>query len=414
MGGVESSACGSCDCDVSATAPAAWEPTSSLRPLPEAPIGKDPMRILDEKFERAELLEGKKNAARAKALLQEVLRGYGNLLGWEHLKTGRVHFSLGSVAYDSKEYGTAKSRYEQALLIGRSMANSDGDDEALGLVANSLNNLGMTNHRLGDLLEARRCYEEAAEVKRDTLGERHSEVANVYNNLAAVACEEGNFGEARELYTRDLDIMISTLGGPTHEDIAPCFSNLGNVAFQRRDFAEAKALYWRALDIQRRAYGNDHLAVARTYINLALVVEEQCEWRVANEFYSQALQIQVVHLGRKHPEVARSTADVALMEARIAAASGNLCGAKKLYRRALELYDELPGSNESRVLDAEEELEDVLLRMYRPDQRKYGRSRRTRNRITSDRSNGSTTASLSGSIHGSMWSESDIDIASLP
>ena len=89
------------------------------------------MRILDEKFERAELLEGKKNAARAKALLQEVLRGYGNLLGWEHLKTGRVHFSLGSVAYDSKEYGTAKSRYEKALLIGRSMANSDGDDEAL-------------------------------------------------------------------------------------------------------------------------------------------------------------------------------------------------------------------------------------------------------------------------------------------
>ena len=78
------------------------------------------------------------------------------------------------------------------------------------------------------------------------------------------------------------------------------------------------------------------------------------------------------------------------------------------------MYDELPGSNESRVLDAEEELEDVLLRMYRPDQRKYGRSRRTRNRITSDRSNGSTTASLSGSIHGSMWSESDIDIASLP
>ena len=97
----------------------------------------------------------------------------------------------------------------------------------------------------------------------------------MYNNLAAVACEEENFGEARELYTRDLDIMISTLGGPTHEDIAPCFSNLGNVAFQRRDFAEAKALYWRALDIQRRAYGNDHLAVARTYINLALVVEEQ-------------------------------------------------------------------------------------------------------------------------------------------
>ena len=116
----------------------------------------------------------------------------------------------------------------------------------------------------------------------------------------------------------------------------------------------------------------------------------------------------------RHWMTARSTADVALMEARIAAASGNLCGAKKLYRRALELYDELPGSNESRVLDAEEELEDVLLRMYRPDQRKYGRSRRTRNRITSDRSNGSTTASLSGSIHGSMWSESDIDIASLP
>ena len=63
----------------------------------------------------------------------------------------------------------------------------------------------------------------------------------MYRNL-------GDFQQAKDNYTRALDIYVNQLG-PEHADVATSYNNLGIVCRNLGDFQQAKDNYARALDI---------------------------------------------------------------------------------------------------------------------------------------------------------------------
>jgi tetratricopeptide (TPR) repeat protein len=79
----------------------------------------------------------------------------------------------------------------------------------------SLNNLGALLRAMGDLEGARAYYEQALDIRRAVLGERHPDTANSLNNLAMLCFDEGKHHEAAALMRQALAIREEVLG-PQH------------------------------------------------------------------------------------------------------------------------------------------------------------------------------------------------------
>ncbi len=79
-------------------------------------------------------------------------------------------------------------------------------------LAADLNNLGLVLQVLGNLQEARKCYERAIKIDEKVFGPDHPLVAKDLNNLGSVLQDLGDLQEARKCYERALKIFRAKLG----------------------------------------------------------------------------------------------------------------------------------------------------------------------------------------------------------
>ncbi|MCJ7444804.1 MAG: tetratricopeptide repeat protein [Methanotrichaceae archaeon] len=89
--------------------------------------------------------------------------------------------NLGSVLQALGDLQEAKKCYERALKIDENVYGPDNPE-----VATDVNNLGLVLRDLGDLQEAKKCYERAFEIFRTKLGENHDKTRKVKSNLESL------------------------------------------------------------------------------------------------------------------------------------------------------------------------------------------------------------------------------------
>lgn len=151
--------------------------------------------------------------------------------------------------------------------------------------------------------QAREMFESNVELMEQAYGKRSQEAASSINNLGAVLHDMGELEEARKLYQRALKIGEETLGSE-HPNVAIRLNNLGAVLHDMGELEEARENYQRALKINKEALGPEHPNVAAGLNNLGSVLRDMGELDEARKNFQRALEIGEAASGQNHPNVA--------------------------------------------------------------------------------------------------------------
>lgn len=148
----------------------------------------------------------------------------------------------------------------------------------------TLSDLGYAHTVLGNLEEARVCFERSLELS-SSLGDPAGEAAAL-NNIGAICERQGWYEEAQIYYERSLAIR-QVLG--VREDIADTLNNIAGVLYWQERYDEALNNFQRVLDMYR-VQGNRR-GQAQTLLNVGTVYESLSADIEALQAYQESLAI---------------------------------------------------------------------------------------------------------------------------
>jgi CHAT domain-containing protein/tetratricopeptide (TPR) repeat protein len=219
--------------------------------------------------------------------------------------------------------------------------------------------------------------QQALEIRRQVLGERHFRCGLSLNVLAQLYSSLAEYARAEPLYIQALDIYKQALG-EKHPFYAAGLNNLGTLYAARAQYARAERLYSQALEIQREARGKKSAEYATSLINLAELYRANGDYRAAKplleqgvvtlrdalgeqsslyvnslnrlallhhamghpgraqELLSHAVETARQRLGRRHPLYAVCLSNLAMLHVY----AGAYSAAQPLYQEALGIYEQ--------------------------------------------------------------------------
>jgi eukaryotic-like serine/threonine-protein kinase len=220
-------------------------------------------------------------------------------------------------------------------------------DESLQLQAEShdssrvdtLLELGRARIGAGNLPAAEAPLQEALRLAQRDAGAMSVATGHSLWSLGMLRFEQGQIGEAKDLYLRSLDILDKSRAPQT--DVSAVLSDLAKVYVLEQQWELAKQTHERALEIDRRVLGDDDPRVAFRLHNLAIVAQNMGDLKLAETLYLDALKRQEHIYGDRHPETASAKGNYGLLLQR----EGRLSEAEPLLRGALESRLSLYGPN---------------------------------------------------------------------
>ncbi len=235
-------------------------------------------------------------------------------------REARCIWSLGDIALQRSDHGTAHASYEQALPLFRKVGDVLGE-------ANCIRRLGDIPLRRSDHNAARASYEQALPLFRkvgDVLGE-----ANCIRSLGDIALERSDHDAARACYQEAL-LLYRKVGSVLGE--AHCIRSLGDIALGRSDHGTAHASYEHALPLFRKV--GAVLGEANCIRSLGDVALGQADHGAAQARYQEALLLyRKVGAVVGEANCIQSLGDVALGRADHDAARARYQEALPLYRK---------------------------------------------------------------------------------
>lgn len=227
----------------------------------------------------------------------------------------RAMIGAGNLALYQADFAAARSRYQEALVLGRETGE-------IATIARALGCLGLVAHRCGELAQAAAHYEESLALFRQIAHQRG--IANTLNNLAVVTRARGAYERARMLHEEGLAIQRAW---GNIRGIAQALGNLGAVAHSEGDLTRAAALFEESLALQRKL--DTPGAIAASLVSLGWVVLHQGDHLRAAALFRQSLVLQEdLHNGAGIAECVEGMAGVvaheenALLAAEIIGAAG--------------------------------------------------------------------------------------------
>jgi Tfp pilus assembly protein PilF len=176
------------------------------------------------------------------------------------------------------------SRRESPITLGQVYG---ADDVILSVV---YNNLAALMCELGNYEEAFSHLQRSLAIKQANLPEGHPGIANAHNNVADVLFNLGFTDEAEPRYQAALTIQIGAVGA-NHPDVATIRNNLAAVYDSLGRYADAEELLQQALTTDREMLNSIHPNLANDLSNLGYVQHKQGKLKEAEESYQESLKI---------------------------------------------------------------------------------------------------------------------------
>ncbi|MEQ8765272.1 MAG: CHAT domain-containing tetratricopeptide repeat protein [Planctomycetota bacterium] len=268
----------------------------------------------------ARLLGYQARYGEAETLLRSSLQTFIRLVGPDHPNLAHVTTSLAGTLLDQERAGEAETLYRRALAIYEKHPAASRE------LARVHNDLGSALRAQGRLDLARDEHRRALEVSRRHFGDEHPNTVAALQNLASVAAQLGQPGEAAESLRALLPILERTVG-PDHPNVAVAQKNLADALLETGDVEAARAFAEDALSIEAKKLPEEHPARGRTHVLLARCAGDDDE--AAREHWDRALALYEQALGFSH----RFTGDQLLAAATDARARGEGERAARLAER---------------------------------------------------------------------------------
>jgi len=203
--------------------------------------------------------------------------------------------------------------------------------------------LGSARIGAGDLPGAEAPLQEALHLSQSNFGASSLDSGHALWALGMLRHQQGQFGQAKDLYKQSLGIMEATATPPT--DISAVLDDLAKVYAREHQWALAKQTYERALEIDRRVLGDDHPLLARRLNNLAVVAQNMGDLQQAENLYRDAIRRDERAYGERHPETAADKGNYGLLLQH----EGRLTEAEPLLRDAVSVTLSLYGPDHYKV-----------------------------------------------------------------
>mmetsp|Transcript_6791 Transcript_6791/g.11218 ORF Transcript_6791/g.11218 Transcript_6791/m.11218 type:complete len:1828 (-) Transcript_6791:1060-6543(-) len=206
--------------------------------------------------------------------------------------------SLAIVHKSIRSYENAVECYKECFEIQFKELGNDNIE-----VAKTLHALGLVTWYLGNEQTARKLLEEALDIRRRILPDRHPDIIQSLNNLADLLGEDHKYNESMRKYA-DAIAQIEEKVGPFHPDLTVDILNMALMAYEMGKYNEAIPLFERGLSIRIKAYGDDHELVAEYLLAIANLHVAQRQFREAKFEFEGALVIIEKRHGKDSREYA--------------------------------------------------------------------------------------------------------------
>jgi hypothetical protein len=273
--------------------------------------------------------EGKIQEARA--MVEDVVEGYTQLLGSSHSHTLTAKLSLGNLLRSAGEGARARRLYEEVIKDGgqedklkamMSLASllkleaGEVDEEAAAKCRGDMCVLGAscTNCERNDTLEAsRKLMAKVVADRIEELGPDHADTLRSKMNLAALLHSIGDRAAARTLYTeviagRSANASEGNPAGHGSSVLQPKM-NLAILLDEVGEVGEARVLYAEAATGFAKEFGPAHADTLGAKMSLAALVDEASRdggepggAAKARALYGEAIEGYGESLGLGHPE----------------------------------------------------------------------------------------------------------------
>lgn len=236
------------------------------------------------------------NVARATELATRAAEDGQHVLAECHDERAALLNDTAAIALAQADYFTARLLFQRSLAHKTRCAHVNGADMVTPLL-----NLARVAVEMGDTEEAGRLYERAAQAWAARYSPTHQFVALALDGLAGVALNERRPEEARRRWARALEVRRQSLGDD-HPDVAWTLVNLARTELTLGDVRAAAASLERSARIYQRAGAPDR---ADRHLEL-LAVQADVQLRMGNtaaarELRNQALGLTVRYFGDGHP-----------------------------------------------------------------------------------------------------------------
>jgi tetratricopeptide (TPR) repeat protein len=269
---------------------------------------------------------------------------YAEEAGVAREAASQLIYSCGLYLHGNRALEDAKTCYQLAVALGRRPR-----DEAHPVQATRINSLGIVEHELGNLHEAKECFEKAFEMCEEVYGPLEEAVYGVpddklltipIRNLCAILEEIGDIEAAQRTYERAMRIYLEVYGW-NHPMVAECADRFGRAWHKMGRLAKARNCFEKAVLAEESSPEHNAAALATYLNNLAMVLIEMREPQLAHERITRALRLDKQCFGDNHPMVARDLANLghACREMR------DLEDAEHYYRDALNMAERTEGED---------------------------------------------------------------------
>ena len=184
--------------------------------------------------------------------------------------------------------------------IARFLNENNREDVDVGALFNNM--AGVYNNQ-GNYEKALEYFGKALAIRERVLGTEHPDTAVTYNNIASVFRTQGEYKKALEYFEKALAIREWVLRTEP-PDMAVTYNNMAGVYKDLGEYKKALEYYGKALAIKERVFGTEHPSTAVTYNNMAGVFRTQGDYKKALEYYGKDLSISERVLGTEHPDTA--------------------------------------------------------------------------------------------------------------
>ena len=219
-------------------------------------------------------------------------------------------------------------------------------------VGSALHNVAVANLRAGLLNDAKDAIEEAVRIRKETLGEEDSKVADSMVEFGIILLSMKNYSESLETFEKAFKLRQkefikaekSELAQEAELKMAKIRHNIGCVNFELGKLEEAKEAYNKAIDQQKKAFGTwktplmimtdttkpGFLTMASTMCNKGYIELEQGNYKEALTIFQESLKIQKLLLEADNKLILGTLDNVGFAHCM-----------RHDYTKALQIYEEL-------------------------------------------------------------------------
>src|SRR5262249_28322540 len=155
------------------------------------------------------------------------------------------------------------------ILASEARRLLDGTGRDPLALCDALNLLGELEWYRADYERSRKWHRRALEVAQGVLAEGHPMVGTTLANLSAAELASGNLEDALRHQLQAMDLTLAARG-ERHPDTALIFQDLANIYLQQGEYPRALELYERALKDLQLLFGPESNEAANAFYNLGL------------------------------------------------------------------------------------------------------------------------------------------------